>query len=653
MKSFYLTIFLLCTFVCQAQKTIHEKFNKVTSDELRMKVYDKDTTAHAVVLEEYGETYFDVLYDRIYLIKHFYAKIKIIDKQGLAYADIKIPFYKNGKSVEQIVDISAITHNSDQIDYLEKDQIFSVDLSNYYSEKRFTFPNAKPGSVLEYRYTLQSPFIYNFEGWDFQADIPKVYSEFNARIPANYRYNRTLKGFQELAINEASVEKRCFEIQEFRDKADCELLRYAMKDIPAFKEEAFMLSKNNYISRIAFEMSELIRFDGTKEAFTKTWKAVDTDMRKDKDIGAQVRKNNYFKNQLPETILNESSELKKAQKIYNFIKNHYTWNGEYGLFRDANVRQAFQNESGNVAEINISLINSLLAADLKTETVMLSTRAKGLPTQKHPVMSDFNYLIAKVTIDGKEYLLDATDKFLSFGLLPIRALNYNGRAMDFKNPSYWYTISPTSENRQNTTIRITVNEDGEAKGQIAQVHTGYLGYEKRKDLDEIDEDKYLDNLEKKLTFLEIDEYKTKNKSDVDKPITESFSFSFNEGAFAGKETFLDPFLKKVLASNPFQLNERQYPVDFAYPRIYTTRFLMSIPDNFSYKNLPENQEFTLAGGKAVYAINVTQQGGQLNVYFQLVIGGYYYEPEEYQALKEFFGKVATLQSNTRIVIQKK
>ena len=47
------------------------KFNKVNQDELNMKVYAKDTTAHAVVLEEYGENFFEVDNDRIWLIKHY------------------------------------------------------------------------------------------------------------------------------------------------------------------------------------------------------------------------------------------------------------------------------------------------------------------------------------------------------------------------------------------------------------------------------------------------------------------------------------------------------------------------------------------------------------------------------------------------------
>ena len=73
-----------------------------------------------------------------------------------------------------------------------------------------------------------------------------------------------------------------------------------------------------------------------------------------------------------------------------------------------------------------------------------------------------------MTIGNETFLLDATEKELSFGLLPTRALNYQGRAMDFKNPSYWCTIAPYQENRENTIITIIIEEDGIAKELLAE-----------------------------------------------------------------------------------------------------------------------------------------------------------------------------------------
>lgn len=78
---------------------------------------------------------------------------------------------------------------------------------------------------------------------------------------------------------------------------------------------------------------------------------------------------------------------------------------------------------GNLSEINHGLINALQAGDIDAKIFLSSTRENGFPTKLHPVMTDFNYLMAFVNIDGKEYLLDASEKNLPFNMVSYDALN--------------------------------------------------------------------------------------------------------------------------------------------------------------------------------------------------------------------------------------
>ena len=126
---------------------------------------------------------------------------------------------------------------------------------------------------------------------------------------------------------------------------------YTMKDVPAFEEdEEFMLSASNYRSRLEFELSEYEGFTGRKERFTKSWKDVDREFRTDGDIGGQLRKKNYFERNLPLDIISGNvDDLTKARNLFEFVKSHYSWNGKYGIFRNNNVKKAFDEGSGNVA----------------------------------------------------------------------------------------------------------------------------------------------------------------------------------------------------------------------------------------------------------------------------------------------------------------
>src|SRR5690606_30599913 len=92
MKPFF-TIVALCISLTVSAQFNGFEFGKVSTRELSMKVYDKDTSAAALVLYEFGEAYIDNTGDHN-LIFQYHVKIKILKKQGLQYADIQIPLRK-------------------------------------------------------------------------------------------------------------------------------------------------------------------------------------------------------------------------------------------------------------------------------------------------------------------------------------------------------------------------------------------------------------------------------------------------------------------------------------------------------------------------------------------------------------------------------
>ena len=67
------------------------------------------------------------------------------------------------------------------------------------------------------------------------------------------------------------------------------------------------------------------------------------------------------------------------------------------------TKHAFLEKTGNIGEINLSLYNSLKAADIDASLVVLSTRNNGLPTKLFPVIFHFNYVIVKAVINNKDY----------------------------------------------------------------------------------------------------------------------------------------------------------------------------------------------------------------------------------------------------------
>lgn len=651
-------ILLFCIALISTTQLVAQEsytFGQLSDFDKNLTIYEKDSTANAVVLYEKGNNQFLVIDNKIFIEKKYYVKIKILKKEGLDNANIIIPFRSTEKISETVFDIKAITHNKDSQNNLSQSDIYRVGIGLNLGAVKFAFPNVKVGSIIEYEYTLFSPFIYNFKGWKFQSNIPKIYSEFNAKIPGNYKYNRSLIGFLKLDINESTKEKNCFNVG-FAYAAECEVLKYAINDIPAFDlDEEFTLSPLNYLSRIDFELASTVSFNiGKVHNYTASWEDVDKEFKKDKNIGRQLTKKGFFEKNVPESLLTEGDSLTRAKNIFNFVKDRFTWNGKYGIHRDIRVKSAFDNKTGNIGEINISLINLLNSAGLKTDLVLLSTRSNGLPKKSHPVMSDFNYVIAKTIIGGKTYLLDASDKLMPFGMLPYRALNYQGRVMDFKNDSYWETITPQKDNQLYVLANLELDpESYKITGSYNEMNSGYLAIKRKKVLNDTTEDDYLNGKEKEIGVnAEINEYNLVEEQSNEKRTVENFSYT-NNTVLDQNTLYINPFLVKSFgSSNPFTAEDRKYPVDFGFKRTYTYAAKITIPTEYTVVEIPKSINLSLPNKGGRLQMLVNSKSNLITVSFKLIINKEQYSPEEYFSLKELFKQVINAQNNSLIVLKK-
>lgn len=649
-KGVFIVVVVLLSNIIFSQKSKVYTFGKITTKENNLTVYERDSTANAIFLFENGETVFKDTPKNILINTTYYAKVKIFNKEGFGNATIEIPIYHTKDRAEKVKNIKAITHNSYQTTSLKKENIFTEKINENWSVVKFTMPNIKEQSIIEYKYTLESPFKFNFTGWEFQSEIPKFHSRFYALIPGNYIYNRRLVGSQKLVKNESKIKKNCFSISGFSDAADCEELTYTMENIPAFIEEDYMTSKKNYASTIKFELSEFIGFNGAKYKYTKSWKNVDKEFRTEKSIGRQLKKIDYLKKRLPENLFSINDDLTKAKSIYNFIKNHFTWDKKIRLFKDVNVKGAFDKKIGNSTEINIALINALKAVGLNAKIVLLSTRSNGLPTKLYPVISDFNYAIAKIEIGGKTYLLDATNRLLPFGMIPYKTLNGYGRVMDFNKESYWIDLKPQNNNLTRISMNLEINDEGNFEGLMHNSYNGYKAVEKRDEIRLVTEEKYLEGIEDADDKLTIGSYKNSNLDNIDKPLTELFDIII-ESDLDGKIVILNPFINSKITKNPFQLKERTYPVDFGYPKNFQFTLALTIPEHFKVSSLPEKIAFKLPNGGGNYTFNIEEKNNKISMISRFKINRSYFIPQEYPYLKEFYNQIIKTQ-NSLITLEK-
>jgi hypothetical protein len=631
------------------------KFGQVTYRELDIKRYDKDTAAVAVVLDEFGKAYMDPDNDHNILFD-YYVKIKILKGGGVSYGDYEIPLRKSEKNTEKIIEVKASSFNMEDGSMKEMKlnlkNVYTENVSKYYDLKKFAVPNIRVGSVIEIYYQLESPFISNFRTWEFQTEIPKVKSEFWSIIPAFYLYNISLKGFQKFSKQESSVIKDCITIG--LSKAGCSKLEFAMVDIPAFIEEDYMTAKSNFLSSINFELAQITNSNGTKDKITKEWKDADDEMKRHPHFGLQIKRGkDIVDNDVEQIIAGETDELRKAQKIYDYIKSRYRWNSVYGKYSEFGIKKAFESKVGNVGDINLSLIAALDYADLDVEAMMVSTRENGNATELYPVLTDFNYVVAKVNINDKVYLLDATDSYYPFGLIPQRCLNGKGRVLG-SNGSYWYDIKPTQKEKKITIVNLNLDKDGLMKGSVDFTYVGYSAIRFRKKIAEFSSEKeYIEDYKKNLHGISVKKFEFKNLEDLQNPVVLKLEIDLEaNGDFDDEHFLFNPFLLDRQKENPFKAQERLYPVDFGAQREETMIFNLNYPSDYEIDGLPAKMALALPQGGGRYLFEVQNTGNKLTMNNSLLIAKPIFTSNEYHYLKELFNNVI-LAHQTELVFKKR
>ncbi len=191
-KKHLIGIFAFCllifnTFcVLQAQK-LTMKFGKIDPAHFQMNAYAKDTSAEALILGDYGES--QIVYDPeegfiVEYSRHFRAKV--FKKSGYDLANQEIILYHYGNGQQKVLSLKGSVYNMENgkvvESVLDKSMIFDEEIDTRHTDHKFTLPNVREGSILEFYYKVRSDF-WSLPDWEFQHDIPALWSECRVSYP--------------------------------------------------------------------------------------------------------------------------------------------------------------------------------------------------------------------------------------------------------------------------------------------------------------------------------------------------------------------------------------------------------------------------------------------------------------------------------------
>jgi hypothetical protein len=681
---FFILIVLVINLDALAQKS-PVKFEKIDKADLEMNSYKSDTSAAAVILCDYGRSYF--IYtekDNFQIVFEHHRRIKVLKKAGYDWANVAIKFYHTGNSGrEKVGSIKANTYNlvKGKIikDKLSKKDQFTENISRNWSAVKFTFPNVKEGSIVEYKYSIKSDFVFNYRNWQFQYSIPVLWSEYTASIPEFFNYNKSLKGYEPLAItdkdriskkfrytvsskNKVGILQRGESTRTGSSQSEFDVLtdigRWAAKDMPAFKKEAHITTLKNYISKIEFELSSIKFPNSIRQDYTNSWESINKKLLEDSSFGHQISDETLaagsgFLQDAVEQIKSEYVEPKERMvAAYEYVKEHMKWDEYNSKYVRTSLRKAYKDKSGNSGDINLLLTLLFSELGLNAEPVIISTRNNGQIHPSHPVLSKFNYVISKVEINGEQFMMDATDPLYQINMLPFKCLNGQGRIVS-KTNSDWIDLYSNKPKKTTSMYELSVDKDGIFTGKTQTIRLNYSAYEFRKMLERADnQDEIIEDVEKNNNGLDISNYKFENIDKIYEPIKEEYEVTINDQADAfGDMIYFNPNLYDQIEKNPFKLSARKYPVDYGYLIHKTNVYKYKIPEGYTVEEVPKNISLALPenAAKFVYRVGILGDIVQLTCIFN--INKTLFLPAEYDNLKSFYSQIIAKQAE-QIVLKK-
>lgn len=648
-------LFLALCFVCSAAEAQDFIYGETNNQTLSARSYALDPSAHALMVDEYGNSSIHPSDFNMVLVHIYHAKIKIFDHKGFEDGTIEIPLY-SGMSADSIVAQTTYLDDKGQVKTIELDphKIYHTNNSQGVDVLRFAMPGLQEGCVIEYKYRLFSNSLEFFHTWMFQGFIPKVRSRYEFSIPGFYHYNALLRGSIKINNHISNIYRDCIAIDNYT-RADCGHHIYEMDDIPAFVGEDFMTSPKNYMSGLYFELTDYVALrTGAKVKVAKEWKDIDNELKHSSWFGDQMDRKGLFKDKIAPFIAGKTDSLEKAKAVYAYILKNIKWNDVDAPLSYYGIHKAVENHTGSSADINLSLISALDAAGLKANAVLLATRPYGFVNKLYPSYGNFNYVIAMVTVGGINYFLDATEKTMPFGTLPLKCMNDQGRVMSLNKPSYWIDINTGQKKSSSYTFDLTLQKDGKVTGTMTRYSGSYDGYERRKAIKKFNTiDEFIDSQESVSQRFQVSKSHIDNLDSLDMPLSETYHVEIKayDNLKADRIVF-DPVFLDTYKVNPLKMAERTYPVDYGMPATERLTLTLHIPDGFTVDELPKDIGFTLPGDGGKFICGFQNNDNTITFTRIIQLNKPAYTAGEYLYLKEFYNKII-LSQNLGITVKKK
>jgi transglutaminase-like putative cysteine protease len=624
-KTLTVLVLLLPAFAAIAQKDQID-FGQVTRDELAMKECAFDKSADAVVLLDYAVAYFN---DQYNLITERRIRLKILKERGIERANIRIPYYSN-EGFETIRNIEGvvITPTGDggfSTTALERKNIFNQQINSLYSLQSFAMPNVKIGSIIDYKYQSIMKSYGGLKQWEFQKDIPVVTSFYELSPIPNSEFVYSVYKAPTLPIDVNRNEREG-------------KVTFIMNNVPGLRDEVYSATTRSFLQRVNFQFASHTTYMG-KTDYTNTWQKLANELLQEREFGSQANKDlsgtSFIKSLSPSL-----SAVEKLQAVYDFVRSNITWTEINSKYSEEGSKNTLEKKKGNTGEINLLLVSLLKSAGVEAYPLLVCERDFGLVDTAYSFLDQFNKVVAIAYADGKQYVLDGTDKLTPFFLVPPDLVNTTAFLVDKKQKRFVYFNNLPQMQRELITLTGTVSENGILQSQSRISHSDYarLGKVQRFRSEKA---RYLEAIVKEHPSLKVDSFAVTGFANDSAALEQDLQFSMNLKKTGGYY-LLDYNLFTGLLENPFITQYRFTDIDFGtkYNLVLVGSF--TLPPAMTTETLPANKRIVSVDRTMSASRYIQKTDNTVQVRLQVDINREKFFADEYEEVKGFFKELVDL-----------
>jgi len=635
-----------------------QKFQDPTKEELQMTSDSKAPGASAVFLER-GQTI-----DNENFVTTEHGRIKILAEEGKQWATIEFPYdpryddtpVLEGRTIHSDGAIIPLSGSpATLITFRDRRDLTAREYPKQVAI--FTLPDAQVGSIVEYSWSLRLVgnklprfyYLVSLPRWDVQHDLFIHKEHFHYNPYSNFMQ---LNGTPQVFAGKYGVQAKYFlfaaripdgaHIQE-GPRGDYTL---DLTDVPALPREPFSPAAYGRAYRVQFYYSPYHTAPELWSVGINWWST---------GVANFAAETKTIKDAAGQITAGADTPDAKARKIYDAVQA--LDNADFArLTPGASVldqpvlgskaktaEQTWKEKSGTGDDLAILFLALARAAGLEAYAMRVTDRSRGAFDPNYLEINQFDALIVRIRIDGKDVYLDPGERLCPYGQLHWGHALTGAIAENGKEP----TITPPNKLKDAITAHtadLTVDARGNLTGTVKILMNGPSALTWRQLNLIAGEDEVRKQLAASLPTLlpagvtgSIEEIQSLDTSAGF--LTVSLKISGKLGLLNGKRLILPAFFFSPSTQSPFSAEHRTTAVDMRYAEQVIDSTTYHLPTDMSVVNAPLSTQLPWPDHAAL--VVKTQPGqGTLEVKHIFARAFVLLDPKEYPALRDYYQKLA-------------